>query len=62
MDTQAQKIVENASDAAHAMDMAEFDIMLKEIEQEWNSELTSYYFTDGSRLVVSGVDYTWAKQ
>ena len=62
MTTRAQQLVENATNSSHVMELSEFDVMSKEIEQDWESESTSYYFTDGSRVVVSGPDYRWSNQ
>lgn len=56
---QARKIVNGASDAAHAMNMAEFDVMIDKVNREWDVDTTVYTFTDGSKLIVTGDEYSW---
>ncbi|MCB1674807.1 MAG: hypothetical protein KDI01_00850 [Halioglobus sp.] len=50
--TQAQRIAECASSSSNAMDMAEG--LRAEIDRDWDNEITTFTFTDNSKLICSG--------
>jgi len=56
---QARKIVNAASDARHAEDMAEFDVMIQSIDTCDGGRERVFTFTDGSKLIVAAEDYRW---
>jgi len=55
--TTAHAIVDGACDARHALEMAEFDVNLINMDQDWEKETTTFIFNDGSKLIVSGPSY-----
>ncbi|AUA71599.1 hypothetical protein CWI25_16860 [Pseudomonas aeruginosa] len=52
--TKAQEIVDNAIDAVDAMNLAD---ECGASDQDWENETTTWEFTDGSKLIVSGSEY-----
>ena len=53
--TQAQRIIECASSSSNAMDMAEG--LFVEVDRDWNKGITTFTFTDYSKLICSGSQY-----